>query len=65
MDSHDDEMNYCGCCGREIVQGTTDWCMDCLREHVDTLARRPEEATFFAQHGVDCPFESTEPGGDE
>lgn len=48
--------DYCGCCGRGIRQGTSDWCMDCLREHIDTLATRPEEATFYAQHGSDCPF---------
>lgn len=47
--------NFCGCCGNEIEQGTADWCMECLRDHVDTFATRPEEATFYAQHGVDCP----------
>ena len=59
--AHDGEYaedDYCGCCGRVIVQGTPFWCIDCLREHIDTLARRPEKATYFAQHGEACPFDS-------
>lgn len=53
--------NFCGCCGRQIEQGTTDWCMDCLREHIDTLAARREDATFFAQYHTDCPFQVGSP----
>lgn len=51
--------SYCGCCGREIEQGTDEWCIDCLRQHVDTNAARSEDRTWFAQHGTDCPFTAT------
>lgn len=51
--------SFCGCCGREIEQGTDEWCIDCLREHIDTNAARPEDRTYFAQHGLDCPFAPT------
>lgn len=56
------EHCYCGCCGREIVSGTDLWCMDCLREHVDTLARHPWDATFVARFGEPCPYQ-IETGG--
>ena len=50
------EPNFCGCCGREIKWGTPEWCMDCIQAHIDTAAARPEDQTFFAQTGQECPF---------
>ena len=50
-------MMFCGCCGRPYDYGHDEWCDDCLRGHIDTLAARPEDRTWFAQHGTDCPFQ--------
>ena len=50
-------VTYCGCCGRDFQQGTDEWCIDCLREHIDTTANQgAEDRTWFAQYGTDCPF---------
>lgn len=53
-------VDYCGCCGREYNQGTTFWCIDCLRDHIDTTAGQPCDATYFAQHGKDCPLQNAQ-----
>lgn len=46
--------NYCGCCGD--YAGASGWCANCLT-HIDRKAERSWDATFFAQHGVNCPWQ--------
>jgi hypothetical protein len=48
------EPDYCGCCGREADAG--EWCSDC-KEHIDPR-KTFWDATYFAQHGTDCPFQN-------
>jgi hypothetical protein len=46
------DQNHCGCCGRPCA---SEWCDDC-DHHVDKR-RTFWDATYLAQHGVDCPFQ--------
>lgn len=48
------EPEFCGCCGREADAG--EWCSDC-KEHIDPR-KTLWDATYFAQHGCDCPFQN-------
>ncbi len=55
------EVDYCGCCGREIVYGKEhnhwQWCVDCL-PHIDPNPRLPpHEKTYFARNGQECPYQ--------
>lgn len=43
----------CGCCGQDCPDGDG-WCLPC-RAHVGTTGPI-EERTYWAQHGVDCPY---------
>lgn len=43
----------CGCCGQDCPDGRT-WCLACA-PHVGTTGRL-EERTYYALHGVDCPY---------
>ena len=45
------EPSYCGCCGRRC---RSEWCARCER-HVDPK-KTFWDATYLAQHGVDCPY---------
>jgi hypothetical protein len=54
MRDYIEEPSYCGCCGRAFF---TDgwWCSGC-QDHV--AGEGPLwERTYFAQHGVSCPFQ--------
>jgi hypothetical protein len=48
-------IESCGCCGRGILRGTSEWCTDCL-PHIDTNEGPLWQQTWFAQNGNDCPF---------
>jgi len=43
----------CGCCGQDCPEGDT-WCLAC-RPHVGTTGPLCER-TYYALHGVDCPY---------
>lgn len=43
----------CGCCGQDCPDGEL-WCLAC-RAHVGAGGRVCDR-TYFAQHGVDCPY---------
>jgi hypothetical protein len=45
---------FCGCCGRKRAPGS-EWCKRC-KKHVHPK-RTQAEATYLAQHGVDCPYQ--------
>jgi hypothetical protein len=48
---------YCGCCGRAMMDGNIWWCEDC-KLHILPVDMGPfEERTYFAQHGLPCPFQ--------
>lgn len=54
--------NFCGCCGNQVIidpSAETEpfWCLRCLG-HVD-LSKSAHNGTYFAQHGIDCPFQVT------
>lgn len=44
----------CGCCGQDCPDGEL-WCYAC-RAHVGDAAEVCDR-TYFAQHGVDCPYQ--------
>lgn len=48
------ERNYCGCCGREC---DGEWCEPC-QAHIDKR-KTLWDATYYAQNGVDCPYQIT------
>jgi hypothetical protein len=50
------EPDYCGCCGREADAG--EWCSEC-KEHINPR-KTLWDATYFAQHGIHCPFQREE-----
>lgn len=58
------DCHFCGCCGSEIAEvcGTDPvWCWPCAA-HVMREGRVPlHESTYFAQHGVHCPFQVVAP----
>ena len=49
--------DYCGCCGRLINRGDHGnvWCKRC-KAHV-VPGGMTEDATYFAQHGRQCPWQ--------
>jgi len=49
------ELNYCGCCGRVANGHNAEWCRRC-ENHIDPK-KTFWDATYFAQHGVDCPYQ--------
>lgn len=49
------EPDYCGCCGNEN-DGGYDFCERCM-DHVGRFSGAPWMRTYFALHGVDCPFQ--------
>lgn len=56
----EDVDECCGCCGLPLDQDEDDvedevWCAAC-QAHVLGDGRAFWEATYFAQHGVACPF---------
>lgn len=51
------EPDYCGCCGN-VCPTDALWCDRCA-EHVDTSDLLfTWDRTYFALHGVDCPFQA-------
>ena len=58
MSKDEDEQEYCGCCGNEIIGfGPGWWCRRCMT-HVEHGRRVPAwDRTFFAQHKRDCPYQ--------
>ncbi len=51
------EDSFCGCCGNECPEADL-WCRRCDEHVID--ARHPWEATYFAVHGIDCPYAVTD-----
>jgi hypothetical protein len=47
----DENDDYCGCCGALCVGA---WCEPC-KPHIKRDAEKPWLATYYAQHGKDCP----------
>lgn len=51
------EPNYCGCCGRQIENGWSQWwCDDCLK-HIGSEGPPLWDRTYAAIHGVECPYQ--------
>jgi hypothetical protein len=50
----------CRCCARRILLSAGLWCRDCRRHIIDIDGDRHENRTYFAQHGVHCPFSESE-----
>jgi len=48
----------CGCCGQDCPEGRT-WCLAC-EPHVGVRGALCER-TYYALHGVDCPFAAKPP----